>query len=194
MSTDVRFNLSLGKETWEKLRLLKENELEQNPTPSFKTNSAKSPEDEHLNEEPPHNSKKGWLEKRDEYRAVINWLCQTFPSAFNFAKPLPLKLNITKDLYEHLPTDASISKVRLRAAIQYYTHSTSYLNSLIKATHRINLEGQEVEPILDSHKEFTQSILARRQEKKKALKPKGFSKNLSSRNLQQSKEAKIKGN
>jgi hypothetical protein len=174
MSTGTPFHLSLGKETWEKLRSLKGRALEQESSTPAKTNQVKLSKNVSLDEKKPQNSKKSWLEKREEYREVINWLCTTFPSAFNFSSPLPLKLHITKDLYVHLPTDGSISKVKLRAAIQYYTHSASYLNALMKASHRVDLNGHEVEPILEAHKEFTQNILAQRQEKKKALKPKGF--------------------
>ena len=170
MSPDTPLRLSLDKETWEKLRSLKQQALKQQSLSSHPIDQeeARNTEDNESNSQ--QNLKKSWLEKRTEYRSIIEWLCKTFPAAFNYVKPLPLKLHITKDIYPHLPTDGSISKVKLRASIQYYTHATSYLKSLIKATHRVDLEGKEVESILDTHKQFTQDILAQRQEKRKLSK------------------------
>lgn len=175
MPADKSFTSSLNNETWEKLRALKEQTLKEDKI-SFSTKEVMTKESKKdpLEENNVQNEKKSWIVKREEYRTVIEWLCKTFSNAFNYTHPLPLKLHITKDLYSHLPIDGSISKVKLRASIQYYTHSTSYLKSLLNSTHRVDLEGKEFESILESHKEFTQNILNLRQEKKKTLKPKGF--------------------
>lgn len=170
MSSRTSLSISLSTEKWEKLRSLKE-EATEAKHPIYKENNlSKCSNSTPSGKEENKNLKKSWMDKREDYRVTIDWLCRTFPLAFNFMNPLPLKLNITKDLYANLPVDGSISKTRLRAGIQYYTHSTPYLKALLQSNNRVDLNGQEVELVLESHKEFTQNILNQRLERKKNLK------------------------
>ncbi len=180
MSSNKPPRTSLSTDTWEKLRSLKE------PMPSADhptQPSSTAPEHKKAVErnadaleeaklDSPENLKKTWQERRKEYETIIYWLCKTFPDTFNFKQPKPLKLNITHDIYAHLPDDGSISKVKLRSAIKYYTHSTFYLKALVDASDRVDLQGVATESVDPSHKDFTQTILTQRFEKKKVFKEK----------------------
>ncbi|RZI46369.1 ProQ/FINO family protein [Candidatus Finniella inopinata] len=175
MSSNKQPRTSLSTETWEKLRSLK-GALSSSPTedqelPRSPDSRKDEPKVINKSEEQksalPQDLKKTWIDRRKEHEMVIAWLSSTFPEAFNFKNPKPLKVSITKDIYDHLPDDGTISKVKLRSALKYYTHSTYYLKALAESEDRVDLSGASVEPIDASHKEFTQKILTQRTERKK---------------------------
>ena len=180
MSFNKPPHTSLNSEAWEKLRALKEHM----PSSSQSSQSLSPPKTRNQDNEKKASSltketadldvslKKTWQERRKEHKDIIDWLCETFPQAFNFKQPKPLKLNVTRDIYDHLPIDGTISKLKLRAALKYYTHSTFYLKALVEAADRVDLQGSATEPIDFSHKEFSQMLLAHRSEKRKVFKAK----------------------
>ncbi len=113
-------------------------------------------------------------QRQQDVARVYQWLCQTFPQTFNLKDPKPLKQQINRDLSSYLPSDQSISKLKLRLALYYYTHATAYLHALITQTHRVDLAGREVEVIDPAHKAYAQSLLDNRAQRKK--RPHKFSK------------------
>lgn len=103
------------------------------------------------------------LQKREEEnKASVQWLCEKFPKCFNYEKPLPLKTGIVKDLRVILKDqDNSLRKKPINRAVAFYTASNQYQEALIKQTHRIDLEGNPVELILQTHKEHAKEILSK---------------------------------
>lgn len=99
-------------------------------------------------------------ESRKQIQIAIEWLCQTFPECFNFKKPIPLKRRIEKDIFPFLPKDDSISKTILKAAIVYYTRNIRYQKAVNTYKHRFDLEGNIVDTVKTSDKEYAKKRIA----------------------------------
>jgi hypothetical protein len=112
--------------------------------------------------------------KREETKITLAWLYEEFPSCFNPKEIKPLKINIDKDLFPFLEKEQAPSKAKLRDALTYYTNNIHYLETVIKGTHRYDLEGNQGEEITAEQKVYTQekfektlqAIRAKKQHKK----------------------------
>lgn len=86
-------------------------------------------------------------------------LKQRFPALFG-GSPKPLKLRIQADIQARAP--GVFPKQALSAFLRRYTGSTSYLIHLTKASHRVDLDGQNGDEISEEHREAARQELARR--------------------------------
>ena len=99
-------------------------------------------------------------------KQAIGWLCTQYPLCFNKEEPMPLKRRIEKDLWaDALPPDLPFSHLNIREAIAYYVGSPKYLEALLTATHRYDLQGQKVEEVTVEQQQFAQKKLTEYAEK-----------------------------
>ena len=86
-------------------------------------------------------------------------LKQLFPALFS-NPPKPLKLRIQADIQARSP--GRFTKPQLSAFLRRYTGSHAYLNALVKATHRFDLDGNAGDELSDEHRNAAVEELARR--------------------------------
>jgi sRNA-binding protein len=86
-------------------------------------------------------------------------LKKLYPALFS-NPPKPLKLRIQSDIQARSP--GSFTKPQLSAFLRRYTGSHGYLNALVKATHRFDLDGNPGDELSDEHRTAATEELARR--------------------------------
>lgn len=86
-------------------------------------------------------------------------LKERFPALFG-GIPKPLKLRIQADIQERVP--GVFTKQVLSAFLRRYTGTHSYLQALVQATHRYDLDGAPAAELLDEHRQAAVDELARR--------------------------------
>ena len=86
-------------------------------------------------------------------------LKKLFPALFS-NPPKPLKLRIQADIQARSP--GLFTKPQLSAFLRRYTGSHAYLNALLKATHRFDLDGNPGDELSDEHRVAAGEELARR--------------------------------
>ena len=90
------------------------------------------------------------------------YLEQWFPAAFGRSKR-PLKLGIHHDVIAAGIVDEygnPISANRIRNAVRDFVSGPRYAKALLFAKHRIDLHGNPVEPVLESHRARAYKYLA----------------------------------
>jgi sRNA-binding protein len=86
-------------------------------------------------------------------------LKKLYPALFS-NPPKPLKLRIQADIQARSP--GQFTKPQLSAFLRRYTGSHAYLNALVKATHRFDLDGNPGDALSDEHRNAAVEELARR--------------------------------
>jgi len=86
-------------------------------------------------------------------------LKKLYPALFS-NPPKPLKLRIQADIQSRTP--GQFTKPQLSAFLRRYTGSHAYLNALVKATHRFDLDGNPGDELSDEHRNAAVEELARR--------------------------------
>ena len=86
-------------------------------------------------------------------------LKKLYPALFS-NPPKPLKLRIQADIQARSP--GQFTKPQLSAFLRRYTGSHAYLNALVKATHRFDLDGNPGDELSDEHRNAATEELARR--------------------------------
>ena len=86
-------------------------------------------------------------------------LKKLYPALFS-NPPKPLKLRIQADIQARSP--GLFTKPQLSAFLRRYTGSHAYLNALVKATHRFDLDGNAGDELSDEHRNAAAEELARR--------------------------------
>ena len=86
-------------------------------------------------------------------------LKKLYPALFS-NPPKPIKLRIQADIQARSP--GLFTKPQLSAFLRRYTGSHAYLNALVKATHRYDLEGNPGDALSDEHRTAATEELARR--------------------------------
>ena len=86
-------------------------------------------------------------------------LKKLYPALFS-NPPKPLKLRIQADIQARSP--GMFTKPQLSAFLRRYTGSHAYLNALVKATHRFDLDGNPGDELSDEHRTAAGEELARR--------------------------------
>jgi sRNA-binding protein len=86
-------------------------------------------------------------------------LKKLYPALFS-NPPKPLKLRIQADIQARSP--GLFTKPQLSAFLRRYTGSHGYLNALVKATHRFDLDGNPGDELSDEHRTAANEELARR--------------------------------
>ena len=102
--------------------------------------------------------------KRERSTKTITWLEKRFPNCFNLITPKPLKIKIEDDLYRALGGDGSLSRIRIRQALGFYTTRLSYHESFLTNNVRFDLNGNAVEPIEKAHRDFAKIRIEERNE------------------------------
>lgn len=92
-------------------------------------------------------------------------LKQLYPALF-CAPPKPLKLRIQADIQARSP--GLFTKPQLSAFLRRYTGSHAYLNAIVKATHRYDLDGAPGDELSAEHRQAAIDELARRRENTQA--------------------------
>src|SRR5699024_1703789 len=89
-------------------------------------------------------------------KEIIAFLTKQFPKSFSIeGEALPLKIGIFKDIVARLEgQQLTISKTQLRAALRVYTSSWRYLHGVKNVAYRVDLDGNQDEPIDAQHVEF----------------------------------------
>jgi ProP effector len=95
---------------------------------------------------------------RENFEATKAWLETTFPKAFDFKDPKPLKIGIQKDFNLETP----FSRAQRSKVIRSYVNSPSYLTALVNGQWRYNLNGEPVEEISQKHKDYAAKALAKK--------------------------------
>lgn len=89
--------------------------------------------------------------ERADNQEVVDWLKEHFPQAFKTRKKevRPLQLGIMDSLLDYFERfDVQpFSKKRLRQGLNFYTSSNAYLLSQREGVYRIDLFGEEIEPV-----------------------------------------------
>jgi len=86
-------------------------------------------------------------------------LKKLYPALFS-NPPKPLKLRIQADIQARSP--GMFTKPQLSTFLRRYTGSHAYLNALVKATHRFDLDGNAGDELSDEHRNAASEELARR--------------------------------
>ena len=86
-------------------------------------------------------------------------LKKLYPALFS-NPPKPLKLRIQADIQARSP--GLFTKPQLSAFLRRYTGSHAYLNALVKASHRFDLDGNPGDELSDEHRNAATEELARR--------------------------------
>ena len=87
---------------------------------------------------------------KERFNEAKAWLELTYPNAFNFNEPKPLKLGIERDL---LDPSSPCSKNQLRKCLRVYCASRGYLKAIVEGNWRYDLNGEKVEEIIQEHKD-----------------------------------------
>ena len=82
--------------------------------------------------------------KRERSIETITWLEKRFPNCFNLITPKPLKIKIEDDLFRALGVDGTLSRIRIRQALAFYTTRLSYHESFLTNNVRFDLNGNAV--------------------------------------------------
>tara|TARA_A100000171_G_C2139703_1_gene153884 strand:+ start:1213 stop:1605 length:393 start_codon:yes stop_codon:yes gene_type:complete len=93
-------------------------------------------------------------------KVTLLWLSKVYPAAFNMADPKPLKRQIEQDILDRVKGKKDVPSNRLiRRAVAYYTNNKAYHEAILRETHRINLEGEQIEALEERHKDFSKKRL-----------------------------------
>jgi sRNA-binding protein len=92
-------------------------------------------------------------------RETLKCLQGRFPHAFIEGQQIPLKIGILEDIFKTLPEDGSMSRKAVRDAIKFYTRGFYYHISVLKQTHRIDLDGNPSFPITEEEKRHSAECL-----------------------------------
>jgi sRNA-binding protein len=88
-----------------------------------------------------------------------------FPALFS-NPPKPLKLRIQADIQARSP--GVFTKPQLSAFLRRYTGSYGYLNAMVKATHRYDLDGNPGDELSPEHRQAAIDELTRRRQNQQA--------------------------
>lgn len=107
----------------------------------------------------------------DNIKEALEILYKEFPKAFiKEGDAKPLKLGIFDDIKNRVPNIEGLTITKVRAALRAYTSRLKYYYALKNNTMRIDLDGNEVEPVSKEHLDFAISKIEEANQKKKANK------------------------
>lgn len=99
---------------------------------------------------------------RELFDRTKSWLESTYPNAFNFNNPKPLKMGIRKEL---LLASSPYSKRQVNKCLGVYCSTKAYLEAITLGEWRYDLNGAQVEPITQEQKDHAAKQLAERKKK-----------------------------
>jgi sRNA-binding protein len=101
---------------------------------------------------------------REQFIAAQTWLKETFPKAFNFKDPKPLKVNIEEDISQ---MESPFSKTLIRKVVAYYVGNPAYLESIVQGDGRVGLHGEKVGTVSRVEKDRALQQLEQRETRRK---------------------------
>ena len=107
------------------------------------------------------------IDRTAEMQACLKKLIAAYPKAFDYKNIRPLKTGIIRDLRADFKEKHGVTHAALSSAIRYYTLFGPYLQAVVDGDKRIDLNGEEVEAIEASQKEYSLELLKTRAAKKK---------------------------
>lgn len=106
--------------------------------------------------------KASFLLIKQKRQQLLERLLQDFPNCFSLEDPKPLKQKIHADIQNHLGEEFSKRQLKdLRGCLHRYTNSKQYHQSMLVASHRIDLNGNPVEETSQEHREHSKQRLSR---------------------------------
>lgn len=117
----------------------------------IKDEKKKKKGEENSKEEP--NPLENSYEKKKRVLVSIKCLKKTYPKCFDRKNPKPLKKGIMNDILQQRLWKQS--KTSLKHAISFYVGSPLYHQAILEENFRINLNGENVEEINESEKEYS---------------------------------------
>ena len=102
---------------------------------------------------------------RQAFQKALTYLYDTYPDVFKHENIKALKIGLDKDLFLHLPS--TVSKVKLRQALSFYTRRIGYLQALAEGGPRIDLQEHEAGIISDEQQAYAQQALTEALEQQK---------------------------
>lgn len=91
-----------------------------------------------------------------EARSLLKTLLESFPVLNDYA---PLAIGVDKQIIGRLP---EINRKTLRVALNMHTNSLRYLKTMEKATHRLDLDGNQSEELSPEHRKYAADVLRER--------------------------------
>ena len=92
-----------------------------------------------------------------QIQEAYKWLRATYPQAFHIDRTQPLKVGIIRDLMHALDVTEDAHKplkTMIRKAVRHHTHNRAYYESIIAGTYRYDLQGNQVQVITDTEKDY----------------------------------------
>ncbi len=109
--------------------------------------------------------------RTEHIRAALEQLYDKFPKAFlREGDAKPLKVGILDDLKKELPNIPGMTMSKLRAAVRMYCTRLRYLYNMREGVMRIDLEGNEVEPVTAEHGQYAKERFEEINEERKKRK------------------------
>eukprot|EP01099_Mayorella_cantabrigiensis_P005737 TRINITY_DN463_c1_g5_i1.p4 TRINITY_DN463_c1_g5~~TRINITY_DN463_c1_g5_i1.p4 ORF type:complete len:188 (+),score=9.15 TRINITY_DN463_c1_g5_i1:4754-5317(+) len=93
---------------------------------------------------------------REKLEEAKSWLQKTFPKAFDFQDPKPLKAGIHHDMPD---LEAPVSRTQRARAIRAYVCSPGYLKAVANGQWRYDLNGEPVEKIRPEQRDHAEKKL-----------------------------------
>ena len=94
---------------------------------------------------------------RELFGKTKAWLESTYPNAFSFNNPKPLKIGVRKEL---LLAPSPYSKRQVNKCLGVYCSTKAYLEAITIGDWRYDLNGAQVEPITQEQKDHAAKQLA----------------------------------
>ncbi len=105
---------------------------------------------------------KKWSSKK--VRSVQSWLEKRWPDLFAPGPDRkPLALDIHKEILKYRSECPELSCRTLDEALKRHMTSHGYLYGMARHGHRVSLDGQAVEPVSETHRQWASSILRSKQ-------------------------------
>ncbi len=110
---------------------------------------------------------------QEHVKEALELLYQHFPKAFiKEGDCKPLKVGILEDLKPLIADIEGLSISKVRAAVRIYTTRLRYFYAVREGAMRIDLNGNEVEPVTAEHAEYARSRFSEINAKRRPPKPK----------------------
>lgn len=110
---------------------------------------------------------------QEHIKEALELLYQHFPKAFiKEGDCKPLKVGILEDLKPLIAGIEGLSISKVRAAVRVYTTRLRYFYAVREGAMRVDLNGNEVEPVTAEHAEYARSRFSEINAKRRPAKPK----------------------
>lgn len=110
---------------------------------------------------------------QEHVQEALELLYKHFPQAFiKEGDCKPLKVGILEDLKPKIGEIEGLSVSKVRAAVRFYTSRLRYFYAMREGAMRIDLEGNEIEPVSAEHAEYARTRFTEINAKRRPAKPK----------------------